>query len=486
MMKNFIIYIFCFISLVCNYLSAQEDCLDFSNLIGDSVELLTGYDTESHQCSVQDTDWFKSFDDTNLLDALTDNNVRIIPYGETHSVRVGRIEEPDQYDQKRVSYTINVDTSNFDVLKLQYAVYGTRPSICFSVLIYEVAENKEHTECYVRKYVNADNNWKQSQNGGSYRDWDYFYFDLAPFHNKQIEVRVIMSVGEYEVGYAYYTLNCMKMDVQQISPICETSTITLSATDGFDYSWHKKDSTEVLSTNNTIDIDVTELDNEYNEYVCTFIPDEDNGCPFERSFFVQKNIPQHYNDTIFVALCDTGYYDNNFSVDSSGFYTQTLQSIYGCDSIVNLDFTRWPVFRDTIEVQIYKGQTYIDENFSETESGMYEKRFADTNGCDSLFVLNLNVIELKFPNVVTPNGDGINDMFEVFNADTVILFDEMLLKIYNRAGKQIFEQTNFKEKSKCWDPIETNTPTGTYFYRFIAKGRSKNIDITGVIEVLYE
>ena len=89
-----------------------------------------------------------------------------------------------------------------------------------------------------------------------------------------------------------------------------------------------------------------------------------------------------------------------------------------------------------------------------------------------------------FPNCVTPNGDGINDVFEIRNLIEQKAFPENELLIYTRQGKIIYQFKNLSSKSDFWSPAQTNTPTGTYFYRFTGKRYDKTVDTIGVIEVI--
>jgi gliding motility-associated-like protein len=91
---------------------------------------------------------------------------------------------------------------------------------------------------------------------------------------------------------------------------------------------------------------------------------------------------------------------------------------------------------------------------------------------------------LQFPNVVTPNNDGINDIFEIKNLITEIGFQENELYIYNRWGKLVYHINNITTVEDFWNPATTNSPDGTYFYRFTAKGYTGDIQHNGVIEVL--
>lgn len=89
---------------------------------------------------------------------------------------------------------------------------------------------------------------------------------------------------------------------------------------------------------------------------------------------------------------------------------------------------------------------------------------------------------LQFPNVVTPNGDGINDRFVIINLLDGIGYPINQLDIYNRWGTRVYHKENISSDEDFWDPADL--PAGTYFYRFSAKGYSGNIEHNGAIEVV--
>jgi gliding motility-associated-like protein len=91
---------------------------------------------------------------------------------------------------------------------------------------------------------------------------------------------------------------------------------------------------------------------------------------------------------------------------------------------------------------------------------------------------------LMFPNVITPNGDGVNDVFEIHNLIDGQAFPDNELSIYNRYGKRIFFIQNMRNESDFWDPAATNTPSGTYFYRFIGRGPIRDVEFKGSVEIL--
>ncbi|MGX8713770.1 MAG: gliding motility-associated C-terminal domain-containing protein [bacterium] len=104
---------------------------------------------------------------------------------------------------------------------------------------------------------------------------------------------------------------------------------------------------------------------------------------------------------------------------------------------------------------------------------------ADT-AVNSILVIN---DFLQFPNVVTPNGDGLNDRFVIQNLIEGLGYPINTLDIYNKWGTRVYHKENISSDSDFWDPADM--PDGTYFYRFSAKGYNGNIEHNGAIEVLH-
>jgi gliding motility-associated-like protein len=60
------------------------------------------------------------------------------------------------------------------------------------------------------------------------------------------------------------------------------------------------------------------------------------------------------------------------------------------------------------------------------------------------------------PNVITPNGDGLNDFFEIRGLE---LYDNSKVEVYDRWGNVVFSSDNYKNQ---W--AGDDLPEGTYFY----------------------
>ncbi len=86
----------------------------------------------------------------------------------------------------------------------------------------------------------------------------------------------------------------------------------------------------------------------------------------------------------------------------------------------------------------------------------------NNSGCKDTADRYIDVIDkITFPNIFTPNGDGIDDVFLV-KIPGATCFD---CKVYNRWGHMVYE---WKDINQGWDgkDIQTNEPSaeGTYYY----------------------
>jgi gliding motility-associated-like protein len=84
----------------------------------------------------------------------------------------------------------------------------------------------------------------------------------------------------------------------------------------------------------------------------------------------------------------------------------------------------------------------------------------------------------KFPNVVTPNNDGINDVFElILGAEDLDdwKWNDSRLKIYNRWGLAVYKSSKDLSGRPMWDCREETgkyVVSGTYFYSFTKPNNS--------------
>ncbi|MEI6823283.1 MAG: PKD domain-containing protein [Bacteroidota bacterium] len=86
---------------------------------------------------------------------------------------------------------------------------------------------------------------------------------------------------------------------------------------------------------------------------------------------------------------------------------------------------------------------------------------------------------LGFPNVITPNGDGINDNFVIKGLEKGA-YPSNNLVIYNRWGKKVYDSSNYQNGNFTGDGL----PDGVYYYIFTAKSVLKELKHQSSLEIL--
>ena len=180
-------------------------------------------------------------------------------------------------------------------------------------------------------------------------------------------------------------------------------------------------------------------------------------------------IPQA-NTILNEYLCDGSTRDfHGRLISESGSYQDTLTTINGCDSIIELQITKVVDSPIDVQAKIFPGESYYvgPKQFKSPTSEMVT--IQSTHGCDSSVVLDLQYYEVFVPNTFTPNGDGVNDYFAFSGSDELQLIAH--LKIFDRWGSIVFEKSNFQpfDEMAYWDGTANGAelPEGTYIYQAI-------------------
>lgn len=101
------------------------------------------------------------------------------------------------------------------------------------------------------------------------------------------------------------------------------------------------------------------------------------------------------------------------------------------------------------------------------DSATYVVSITDAGGCttvDSMTVFVANNVEfINAVNMITPNGDGKNDVLEFRGLNK---FNLNSLKVYNRWGDLVYQKVNYQLDAERWDGTKNGQPlpAGNYFY----------------------
>ncbi len=176
-----------------------------------------------------------------------------------------------------------------------------------------------------------------------------------------------------------------------------------------------------------------------------------SGCTATASVTIESEC------TIEVEIDGPSTIDDGFEFDLTSFVTGGEASSYKW-SVVSGDAT---ITSDTDEDAItakIEGEATI------------QLEVTNSVGCTAIDQIKLESSgDCKIPNVITPNNDGINDMFVIPCIDTYLNNHIIIL---DRWGKTVFETSNYDGE---WDGSNQNGDylKGTYFYKLTSSNKSE-------------
>jgi gliding motility-associated-like protein len=232
------------------------------------------------------------------------------------------------------------------------------------------------------------------------------------------------------------------------------------------------------------------------------IPTTTTGC----DSIITTNLTVHQpdNTTQNISVC-TGETVQGQPIYNDTTFSATLTNQYGCDSTITYTVTALPLPTVTVSdsVQIMEGETATISasggtdylwSTNQTNSQItvtppatqyYYVTVSDINNCsvsDSVLVdvTPIPELEILVPTGFSPNGDGINDYFDIVNRN---LFDVQTFNIYNRWGELVFNDPNGK-----WDGTYKGVkqPIGTYVFYVQARNiaHTKQYTLKGNVTLL--
>ena len=116
-----------------------------------------------------------------------------------------------------------------------------------------------------------------------------------------------------------------------------------------------------------------------------------NGCDSTHSWTLLVNPTYRDNATATICQSEAPYSWRGHDFSVSGTYSDTLQTVNGCDSIFTLALTVGNEYLFTNNYTMGEGDSYSWHGRTLTQSGTYYNSLITAVGCDSVYVLNLTV-----------------------------------------------------------------------------------------------
>lgn len=183
------------------------------------------------------------------------------------------------------------------------------------------------------------------------------------------------------------------------------------------------------------------------------------------------NYKKDIRNDIYKEICQGDTYDFEGTIlNTSGIFTHSFPATHiRCDSILVLHLMLMPPDTTYLTISITEGKSFWFGGNEITTTGRYYNQLTNKLNCDSVVILNLNVITDKtitVPEIFTPNGDGNNDFFEILNIEK---YPKNHILILNRWGNKVYEGKPYMNE---WDGRNyfgltvggNELPVGTYFY----------------------
>jgi gliding motility-associated-like protein len=202
-----------------------------------------------------------------------------------------------------------------------------------------------------------------------------------------------------------------------------------------------------------------------------------------------------YNWTTINGVISTGAGTDSPTINQAGSYTLTITAPNGCVTSATTSTVDSEVPIASILADITEGEIDLNVNFNDTSTGMgltyywdfgtdnmdfdtitpAEFTFTDVQpyevvltvtdqyGCTATDTVMINTYDLpaiEVPNIFTPNGDGVNDVFQLSGRGV----KKMNARIINRWGQLFYE---WDSPAGGWDGYTISgvqASPGTYFY----------------------
>lgn len=290
-------------------------------------------------------------------------------------------------------------------------------------------------------------------------------------------VEVTDSCGNVQSDQVTITVDPASIiDLGNDTLVCEGDGLNITLT-GFDrYEWFPKN---VVPCDTCASIDLFPGPEDTLEVIV--VASTDLGCYSLDTIEIGTTLPVFTYDTLFFCPGDT---INIFGeeVTETGIYMGIFEQQAGCDSTHTISLEAIAnlllVLPDDLTIElgdsvllnaISNGQNLIWEWSPSTglscdncplpfarplETTLYTLVITDENGCDVSDDVLLSIIKnrgIYIPNAFSPNGDGVNDLLQVYTGPNVARILDF--KVFDRWGEMVFSDQNFpsNDPSHGWN-----------------------------------
>lgn len=250
------------------------------------------------------------------------------------------------------------------------------------------------------------------------------------------------------------------------------------------------------------EVAITKSNSLYSFYVDNiFIESFDNLIPFpispeSRTYLGYSPCVDEGTDNVFEGIIDQFNYTTSVlsAVDLQGLSIQADQIMNNDTTIIIGQSVQVLSGPSCAPIASWNPNTGIDDPnmispmLSPTETTDYLRELTH-NGCTATDSIRINVIDestidcadLILPNVFTPNGDNVNDIYNISN---LFIIEELnSFEIFDRWGESVYFTSN---KGEGWDGMFSGNPAllGMYVYRVSYTCQSSEQEVVGSFSLM--
>ncbi len=182
------------------------------------------------------------------------------------------------------------------------------------------------------------------------------------------------------------------------------------------------------------------------------------------------------------TICDGEFYELGFAFyDQPGTYSETLETSFGCDSVVQVILDVYYDPLDTIYQELCFGESMVFDGSEVDQTGTYSATYPSAElGCDSTVTLELTILEENAtfltesicdgesyqlgPNAYDESGDYIETFTDANGCDSVVYLELIVIDLDETVlTETICAEDTYTIASNTYDQTGTytNTFTGT-------------------------
>lgn len=243
-------------------------------------------------------------------------------------------------------------------------------------------------------------------------------------------------------------------------PCSDNFTLQVPAYDSLQYQWYKDGIALLGETKAKLRVKTGD-----GNYVVRIT--SPTSCLVTRGF--THRIPTYTTQQNVVICKDDRYNFHNQMITKGGNYKTTLKTADNCDSLIELHVRVADEEFDTVEAKIFEGEYFNVGQYQFNQAGERNVTLQSVYGCDSLVHLDLQYYHVFMPNAFSPNDDGSNDTFTIFGDTDLVAIKN--LQIFNRWGNQVFQRQDLvpNDASNGWDGQFKGSPAPNGVYVYIAR-----------------